>query len=89
MGQNSSGANTRATAHTIALDPDTRLLLLRAGNLLNQIARALHRSRLAGSGMPLVGIAVQLLLVQDDLHQVGERQLHRAAETLQEGKPLC
>ena len=39
--------------------------------------------------MPLVGIAVQLLLVQDDLHQVGERQLHRAAETLQEGKPLC
>ena len=79
----------RATAHTIALDPDTRLLLLRAGNLLNQIARALHRSRLAGSGMPLVGIAVQLLLVQDDLHQVGERQLHRAAETLQEGKPLC
>ena len=82
-------AKPRAPAYTIALDPDTRLLLLRAGNLLNQIARALHRSRLAGSGMPLVGIAVQLLLVQDDLHQVGERQLHRAAETLQEGKPLC
>ena len=82
-------AKPRAPAYTIALDPDTRLLLVRAGNLLNQIARALHRSRLAGSGIPLTGIAVQLLLVQDDLHQVGERQLQWAAETLQEVRPPC
>ena len=38
---------------------------------------------------PIEPAELQLLLVQDDLHQVGERQLHRAAETLQEGKPLC
>lgn len=82
-------AKPRAPAYTVALDPDTRLLLLRAGNLLNQIARALHRSRLAGSVIPLTGIAVQLLLVQDDLHQVGERQLQRAAETQQEVSPPC
>ena len=82
-------AKPRATAHTVALDPDTRLVLVRAGNLLNQIARALHRSRLAGSVISLAGIAVQLLLVQDNLHQVGERQLQRAAETQQEVRPRC
>ena len=58
-----------------SLDPDTRLVLVRACNLLNQCVKALHIARMQDRQVELIGVSLQLSIIEELLIQVGNRQL--------------
>lgn len=62
----------------VALHPDARLLLIRAVQLLNEIARGLQSPRFLSAALEVVGVAAQLLIVQDTLHGIADCQMQVA-----------
>lgn len=64
----------------VALHPDERLLLIRAVQILDGIARGLQSSRFFIATLEVVGVAAQMLIVQDLLHGIADRQLLVARE---------
>ena len=68
------------TLQIVALHPDARLLLIRAVQLLDEVARELQSPRFFISTLEVVGVAAQLLIVQELLHKIADRQLLVAGE---------
>ncbi|MGI4778332.1 MAG: hypothetical protein ACRYGA_09480 [Janthinobacterium lividum] len=62
----------------VALHPDARLMLIRAVQLLDEIARELQSSRYSNATLEVVGVAAQLLIAQETLHEIADRQLQIA-----------
>jgi hypothetical protein len=58
-----------------ALHPDARLLLIRAVQLLNEISWELQSPRFSSATLEVVGVAAQLLIAQDTLHGIADRQM--------------
>lgn len=67
---------TRAPKMMATLDPDTRLILVRACNLLNQAVKALHVSRHLGREIDLVILGMQLVNIEELLIKVGQMQIN-------------
>lgn len=64
-----------ASGAMASLDPDTRLILVRACNLLNQAVKALHVARRREQSIDLLIVTVQLANIENHLIKVGHRQL--------------
>lgn len=64
----------------VAIHPDERLLLIRAVELLDEIARELQSPRFVTATLEVVGVAAQMLIAQDLLHRIADRQLQMARE---------
>lgn len=70
-----------ASAEMASLDPDTRLILVRACNLLNQAVKALHVARRRGQSIDLLIVSFQLASIEDHLIKVGHRQIEMHSKT--------